>query len=86
MTNKLKNIISNLIGLGVIGLGAYMYLNNGNLHNFLTLLGVGLSCFLFKVSETKSWLSRFLFRFSREKSVEVLDTIGDGSNPDKEQK
>lgn len=60
MSNKLKNIISNLIGLGVIALGTVKYLENDNLINFVSLLAVGLACFLFKGSETKAWLLKIL--------------------------
>lgn len=60
MSDKLKNIISNLIGLGVIALGTVTYLENDNLFNFVSLLAVGLACFLFKVSETKAYLKKLL--------------------------
>lgn len=60
MNNKLKNIISNLIGLGIIALGTVTYLENDNLFNFVSLLAVGLACLLFKVSETKYYLKKLL--------------------------
>lgn len=92
MTNKLKNIISNLIGLGVIALGTAVYLNNYNLTHFLALFAVGLSCFLFKISETKAWLNRFLGRVSKDScnhkalrsEAEII--IGDSPDPNKEEK
>ena len=92
MTNKLKNIISNLIGLGVIALGTVVYLNTTNLYHFVALFVIGLACFLFKVSETKTWLSKALGKAVSKDTCEHdqlmsrVDTIGDGSNPDKEQK
>ena len=101
MSNKLKNIISNLIGLGVIALGTVKYLENDNLINFVSLLVIGLACFLFKVSETKSWIKKIFGKklgkttttynmVSREDNEEeqppVDDVIGDSPDPNKEEK
>ena len=62
MSNKLKNIISNLIGLGIVGMGVYKYLEDNDIIRFISLLVVGLACFLFKVSETKGWINKILGR------------------------
>ena len=92
MTDKIKNIISNLIGLGVIALGTVKYLENDNVFNFVTLLSVGLACFLFKGSETKSWLRKFLGKKINKNCQEIDDleyqemTIIDSPDPDKEEK
>lgn len=60
MSNKLKNIVSNLIGLGIVAMAVVKYLEDNDLIRFVSLLVIGLICFLFKVSETKIWLLKIL--------------------------
>ncbi len=60
MSNRLKNIVSNLIGLGIVVMAVVKYLEDNDLIRFVSLLVIGLICFLFKVSETKIWLLKIL--------------------------
>ena len=60
MSNRLKNIVSNLIGLGIVAMAVVKYLEDNDLIRFVSLLVIGLICFLFKVSETKIWLNKIL--------------------------
>ena len=61
MGNKTKNIITNLIGLVLLGINVYMfYWNELELTSFLILLCVSLALFLFKGTQTKEWLSKGL--------------------------
>jgi hypothetical protein len=61
MSDKVKNIISNILGLIVIGISIYAYLfDMVGLSQFSVVLVVGLGLFLFKASKTRSWLNKFL--------------------------
>lgn len=62
MASKLKNIITNLIGLKLIGIDIYCYFYHDHigLGAFLTILCVALALFLFKGDQTKEWLKKGL--------------------------
>ena len=61
MSDKAKNIITNLIGLILLGINIYMfYWSDLELTQFLVLLCVSLALFLFKGTQTKEWLSKGL--------------------------
>ena len=61
MSDKTKNVITNLIGLILLGINIYMfYWSDLELTQFLVLLCVSLALFLFKGTQTKEWLSKGL--------------------------
>ena len=61
MSDKIKNTITNLIGLILLGINVYMfYWSELELTSFLVLLCVSLALFLFKGTQTKEWLSKGL--------------------------
>ena len=61
MSDKQKNIITNLLGLALSLLNIYMfYWGDLELTPFLVLLCVSLALFLFKGTQTKEWLSKGL--------------------------
>ena len=62
MSSKLKNCITNLIGLKLIGVDIYCYFwhDHIGLGAFLSILCVALALFLFKVDQTKKWLKKAL--------------------------
>ena len=61
MSDKTKNVITNLIGLILLGINIYMfYWGDLELTQFLVLLCVSLALFLFKGTQTKEWLSKGL--------------------------
>jgi len=62
MASKLKNIITNLIGLKLIGIDIYCYFYHDHigLGAFLSILCVALALFLFKGDQTKEWLKKAL--------------------------
>ena len=61
MSDKTKNVITNLIGLILLGINVYMfYWSELELTSFLVLLCVSLALFLFKGTQTKEWLSKGL--------------------------
>ena len=64
MTEKVKNIITNVIGLILLCINVYMYFwQDESLSSFLTILVVSLALFIFKGSKTKEWLSKALGKF-----------------------
>ncbi len=61
MKDSIKNSITNIIGLVILGINVYMYYwGEEELFPFLAILCVSLSLFLFKGSKTKEWLSKVL--------------------------
>ena len=62
MSDKLKNILTNLIGLTLIGIDIYCYFwhHHVELGAFLAILCVALALFLFKGTQTKEWLKKGL--------------------------
>jgi hypothetical protein len=62
MASKFKNIITNLIGLKLIGIDIYCYFYHDHigLGAFLTILCVALALFLFKGDQTKEWIQKAL--------------------------
>ncbi len=61
MKDSVKNIITNIIGLILLGINVYMfYWGELELTSFLVLLCVSLALFLFKGTQTKEWLSKGL--------------------------
>ena len=64
MKNSTKNIITNIIGLIILGINVYMYFwQDEGLTSFLTILGVSLALFMFKGTQTKAWLEKALGKF-----------------------
>ena len=61
MSDKQKNIITNLIGLTLLLLNTYMfYWEALELTSFLVVLCISLVLFLFKGSKTREWLGKAL--------------------------
>lgn len=61
MKDSIKNTITNIIGLVLLGINIYMfYWDELELTPFLVLLCVSLALFLFKGTQTKEWLSKGL--------------------------
>ena len=61
MKDSIKNTITNIIGLILLGINIYMfYWGELELTPFLILLCVSLALFLFKGTQTKEWLSKGL--------------------------
>lgn len=63
MNKKLKNIITNILGLMAICGGGYSYffMEDGiDFYKFGVSVAVGLALFLLEVSETKNYLKKFL--------------------------
>ena len=64
MTNCVKNITTNVIGLSILILNIYMYYwGEEELFSFLAILCVSLALFMFKGSQTKEWLEKALSKF-----------------------
>ena len=64
MKDSTKNIIANIIGLIILGINVYMYFwQDEGLTSFLTILGVSLALFMFKGTQTKTWLEKALGKF-----------------------
>ena len=56
MTEKVKNIITNVIGLILLCINVYMYFwQDESLSSFLTILVVSLALFIFKGSKTSQY-------------------------------
>ena len=64
MNNKLKNNITNIIGLIILCINIYCYFwhHHIELGAFLAILCVSLVLFLFKGTQTKEWLKKGLSR------------------------
>ena len=61
MSDKHKNVITNIIGLSLLLLNTYMfYWEALELTSFLVVLCISLVLFLFKGSRTKEWLAKGL--------------------------
>ena len=62
MSGRLKNIITNLIGLKLIGIDIYCYFwhDHIGLGAFLSIFCVAVALFLFKGTQTKEWLKKGL--------------------------
>ncbi len=62
MSDKVKNVIANVIGLILLGINTYCYYWHQciELTPFLIMLCVSLALFLFKGTQTKEWLSKGL--------------------------
>ena len=61
MSDKHKNVITNIIGLTLLLLNTYMfYWEALELTSFLVVLCVSLVLFLFKGSKTREWLGKAL--------------------------
>ena len=70
MNDKQKNILTNIIGLALLGLNAYaFYWRQLDLIDFCVILCLSLALFLFKADNTKLWLKKalkgILSKFSR---------------------
>ncbi len=65
MSNKTKNIITNIIGIILLIVNVVMYYKDDEtLTSFVTILVISLALFLFKGTETKEWLKKALSKFS----------------------
>ena len=65
MSNKTKNIITNIIGIILLVVNVVMYYKDDEtLTSFVTILVISLALFLFKGTETKEWLKKALSKFS----------------------
>jgi len=65
MSNKTKNIITNIIGIILLVVNVVMYYKDDEtLASFVTILVISLALFLFKGTETKEWLKKALSKFS----------------------
>jgi len=65
MSAKAKNIVTNIIGLLLLGLNIYMfYFDEVELTSFCVILCISLALFLFKGSKTKEWLSKGLSKIT----------------------
>lgn len=61
MSDKMKNIISNFLGVLLFGYSIYaLVYRELEVSRFLILAATGLVLFLFKISKTKEWLSKYL--------------------------
>ena len=62
MKDKLKNSITNIIGLLILCINVYCYYwhHHIELGAFLAVLCISLALFLFKGSKTKEWLAKGL--------------------------
>ena len=63
MSDYIKNIITNIIGLLLLCVNTYCYYGHHcevELTAFLVMLAVSLSLFLFKADQTKEWLKKVL--------------------------
>ena len=64
MKDSVKNSITNVIGLIILGINVYMYYwREEELISFLTILAVSLALFMFKGTQTKAWLEKALGKF-----------------------
>jgi hypothetical protein len=64
MKDSIKNTLTNIIGLILLGVNTYMYYwEDETLRSFLTILAVSLALFLFKGTQTKAWLEKALGKF-----------------------
>ncbi len=65
MSARAKNIVTNIIGLLLLGLNVYMfYFDEVELTSFCVILCISLALFLFKGSKTKEWLSKGLSKIT----------------------
>jgi len=61
MSDKLKNIISNILGLIVFGFSIYsLVYGDLGVVEFSLLSVMGLGLFLFKASKSREWIGKFL--------------------------
>tara|TARA_R110000824_G_scaffold10087_6_gene44803 strand:+ start:3395 stop:3604 length:210 start_codon:yes stop_codon:yes gene_type:complete len=63
MKDSIKNNITNIIGLVLLGINTYCYYWHHcdvELPAFLVMLSVSLALFLFKADQTKEWLKKVL--------------------------
>jgi len=66
MSNKIKNNITNIIGIALLIINVIMYYRDDeSLTSFLVILAVSLGLFLFKATETKEWIRKVLAKFSK---------------------
>ena len=65
MSNKTKNIITNILGLILFVFNTFeFYFDEFSLLQYFGGLVVALALFLFKATETKEWLRKALSKFS----------------------
>jgi hypothetical protein len=65
MSDKLKNTITNIIGLILVVFNTYeFYFDEFTLVQYVGGMSLALALFLFKGSETQEWIKKVLSRFS----------------------
>ncbi len=61
MNNKQKNVLTNIIGIVLLGINVYaFYWRQLDLLDFCVILCLSLALFLFKANNTKLWLKKAL--------------------------
>ncbi|QQV91514.1 hypothetical protein M1M25_gp078 [Tenacibaculum phage Gundel_1] len=65
MSDKLKNIITNVLALIFFGISVCFFLDK-DLKFSLIALVVGLSLFAYKVSESKVWLDKLFYKILKK--------------------
>jgi hypothetical protein len=61
MSDKLKNILSNILGISVFIFGIYsLVYGDLGVIEFSLLSVIGLGLFLFKASKSREWIGKFL--------------------------
>lgn len=61
MSDKLKNILSNILGIAVFIFGIYsLVYGDLGVIEFSLLSVIGLGLFLFKASKSREWLGKYL--------------------------
>lgn len=61
MSDKLKNILSNILGIAVFIFGIYsLVYGDLGVIEFCLLSVIGLGLFLFKASKSREWIGKFL--------------------------
>lgn len=61
MNNKFKNIVTNILGMIFFGIGTYYAVTEPkDYKTYIILIIVGLILFVYKISETKAWINKFL--------------------------
>ena len=60
MSNKVKNIITNILGLVFWGLSIYEYFTDRNMYFIIGLVIIGGVGFLLNISESRGFLKKYL--------------------------
>lgn len=60
MSDKTKNIITNILGLIFFGISVYFMFQEKPIKYILLPVGIGSFFFYYKISESKKWFDKFL--------------------------